>query len=781
MVACGPAALPPPASPTVECGDGQRSDAQGQCAWILPSSDCAPHTHARLGFAECQPIGAGACAPPYPPGLGWGCSLATPSCSDRTQSTLWGDCRPVGWSLCPDGFVEDGGGCRPVFAEACTGATRPAIGHANCVGIGQCGAPPSADLYVDPAGPVDGTHFRAIGPALEAAFAGAVISIAPGTYAESPVITRSVSLHGHCAERVLVRGGITVNGGAVVGVRGLTLSGDRAGLRAQAAAQVAAEQLVIDGSLGAGVRVEGARVELEDVVIRGVRAFPDGSFGRGIDVAAGGTALVSHSAILDAKQVGVSVVGPGSVGQLDDVLVMDVSRAPGGAGGVGVAAAAGGRITGERVVVTRVADIGVLAYQAPSALELGALFVEGTGRLGEGAGARVQSGGAMTLSQATLLDTLAAGVLVTDPSSTATVSEVWISQVRPDPESLFSAGVTALHSGRLRAQRVFLQGSSLGVTTSARGQLELSEARVEASSLGVVAAGGPIRVVDSTLRGPLGGAVVQNGAQLSVEGTVVFGSQVNGASATAGLTVEGSTLSLSGSLILGGVGFGLLVTGTAAVARVTDSVVRDQRSNEQVVGLGIYCERGRLELDRVRVEGVDGLGILAQGQVSVARTTVNGITASRRKNGAAIAVGGRAWLEDVAIVGNQLAGLVLGPGEVQVDGLLVDGTSFNDEGEFGHGLLGEGTTLRARWLELRGSATAGLAMDNSTAHLSRSLIVANVIGAQVQGGSRLVEGGGAAPAPLEVVIDPDVLLLENQTRVGLGTLPLPNPFEAVGR
>ena len=77
------------------------------------------------------------------------------------------------------------------------------------------------------------------------------------------------------------------------------------------------------------------------------------------------------------------------------------------------------------------------------------------------------------------------------------------------------------------------------------------------------------------------------------------------------------------------------------------------------------------------------------------------------------------------------------------------------------------------------AAAAGMAMDASTAHFSSSLISANVVGAHAQGGSRLLEADDAMP--LGIVFDRDVLLIENGTRFGVGTIPLPAPFEALPR
>ncbi len=780
LAACGETTTPtPPPPPPPECGDGMRADGSGRCAFILPATDCAPHTHARVGLEACQPIGAGPCASPFVPRGDWTCAPPPIDCPARTTASLArAECAPVGWSTCAEGFAEEGGGCRPIRAASCSGATRPAIGSADCVPLGACGGSPPGDLFVDATTTPDATHFRTIAAALAAAAPGAVISIAAGEYAESLQITRPVQLHGTCAQSTRIRGGIAVSQAHDVVIHALTISGDRPGIRAQNGAVVSAEGVVIENSLGAGVVVEGSELSLENAVIRGVRAFNDGTFGRGIDVTDRGAAHVRDIAISGCREAGIIAVDDGTTIDLDTVIIDDVTRARGGMGGFGVAVAAGGRIRGTRVAIARVAEIGALAYLAPSAIDLDGVFIERTTLVG----ARAERGGALKLAHATLLDTTGAGVLVTNPTSTATITDAWIARVGRDPGSDFSAAMAAFLDATISADRVLTEDTSFGAIASEHGHVLARSSRFEGrpGSFGAMADGGSVRVSGSTMRGHVGGGAARNRGDLSVESSIVFGAEEDTGMPASGLTADHGALDVTGSAILGGIGFGILATGTTAVARVATTLVSGQRTTDRVIGQGISCGEATLDLADVRVDAVDGLGIIATGSISIARTTVTGITASRRQNGAALAIGGSARLTDVAVVDSQLAGAVFGEGQIDIDGLLVRATKPNDQGEFGHGLLGESTTLTARFVELRGNAAAGLAVDASTARITRSLIASNVVGAHAQGGSHLIEGEPSAD-PLAIVFGPDVVFTDNGTRVGVGTIPLPAPFDVLPR
>lgn len=776
---CGSCGQTPPPI----CDEGMEPDADGvHCVWITPRGECPRGTTARVGSAECQPIGATACtAPLFVEDAPWSCMAVAPSSCEVGSAAFLGEstCQPVGWGGCPVGMEADGFGCRPLSAELRCGADqRPALDATTCAPIGDCAAPlPAADLYVDPMGVVDATHFTTLRAALTAASEGAVIAVAAGTYQGAAEITRAVTIHGVCAAQVRVVDGLAVTGARGVVMRGISLGGRQTGLLVRGGSEVVLEDVVVRDAVGEGVRVtdSGSVVSLTRSVIRDVRSQTSGGRGRGLSAEGGGVARVIDSALVGCREAAVIAVGEGARIELTGTVITDTAASASGLGGHGLAAVTGGQISGERIAIVRSADIAVLSYRAPSRLILDQLYVAGSG----GGGVRVEEGGSGVLSHFVLLDSVATGILVDDATSTASVSDGWIARVADDPATGFSAAIAAIQAQSVRAQRVAAEGATFGVSSLAGSQVDVVRSLLvgRAGSIGAIAEEATLRVVGSTMRDhPAGGAIARVSGRLEMAESLVLVDERDDAQATAGVSTDGSTLTVTRSAILGGLGFGAVSTGSTSSMRIVGSLVRGLRSSEGVVGLAIMSEEGRIDVEDVHIVRVDGLGLLAQGQGTLTRVTVSGVTSSRRQNGAALALGGVMRLRDVAVAASQLAGVVFGAGQIDVDGLLVAGTSPNDEGQFGHALLGEKTSLRARHVELRGSAAAGIAMDASTAVLTRSLIVRNTVGAHAQGGSVLVERADEEAAPLEIVFAPDVLLLENTTRLGVGTIPLPDPF-----
>ncbi len=781
---CADCGRPPP----LECAAGMEPDESGlHCQWIVPRGECVRGTTARVGEPECQPIGARACAAPlFTQETPWACqavAAAAAGCAPGTAPFLGeSGCVPVGWTGCPAGMEADGFGCRPVQAELrCDAAERPALADPACAPVGDCAAPlPAADLYVDPAGPTDATHFTTLRAAITAAAEGATIAVAAGTYQGAAEITRAVTIHGVCAAQVRITDGLAITGARGVVMRGVSLGGRQTGVLVRGGGELTLEDVVVREATGEGVRVLGAgsALSMARSVIRDVRSLASGARGRGLTVEEGGVARVTDSALLGCREAAAIAVGEGARIELAGVVITDSAASTSGQGGHAIAAVTGGQISGERVAITRGGDIAVLSYRAPSRVVLDQLYVAESG----GSAVRVEEGGGAVLSRFALVDATATGILVDDATSTASVSDGWIARVADDPGTGFSGGLTAIQTRHVRAERVAIEAVSVGVSALVDAEVEVRRSVLvgRPASIGAFAEASTLRLSGTTLRDhPAGGGVARAGARLVVAESLVLGSESDPAQASSGLATEGSTLTVTRSAILGGLGFGVLATGTTAAARIVGSVVRGQRSSLQVVGQGVLGDAARLDLEDVWIGYVEGLGLLATGQGALTRVTIAGVTSSRPQNGAALALGGVMRLRDVAVVDSQLAGAVFGAGQIDVDGLLVAGTTPNARGEFGHGLLGEGTTLRARHVELRGSAAAGVAMDASTAVLTRSLIVKNTVGAHAQGGSVLVEGvEEEEAAPLQIVFSPDVLLLENATRLGVGTIPLPKPFEA---
>ena len=143
-----------------------------------------------------------------------------------------------------------------------------------------------ATHFVDPAGPEDATHFLRIQDALEAAPDGALIAVAPGTYAEALEARSNVTIVGRCAEEVVVVGhnlegsGLRA-GGHNVEARGLTFVGHPRGLRVDTGGTLTASAIVIEGARGLGAIAsgDGARLVLSDSVIRNMMVTADGLLG----------------------------------------------------------------------------------------------------------------------------------------------------------------------------------------------------------------------------------------------------------------------------------------------------------------------------------------------------------------------------------------------------------------------------------------------------------------------------------------------------------------------
>src|SRR5262249_12282480 len=144
----------------------------------------------------------------------------------------------IGWTgACPTGFkaAASGWGCTAVVPPAaCTRASMAVLGETSCVPIGDCARPfppPNTSIVVDPRAKPDATHARTIAAALESAAPGATVAIATGTYDESLVLRRDVTIVGRCARDVVIRSPAQGTGAgvdvmnAVVGISGVTLDG----------------------------------------------------------------------------------------------------------------------------------------------------------------------------------------------------------------------------------------------------------------------------------------------------------------------------------------------------------------------------------------------------------------------------------------------------------------------------------------------------------------------------------------------------------------------------
>jgi len=304
------------------------------------------------------------------------------SCGEAEVTVVGGGCSPVGVPPdgCAEGFAYDGrGGCTAVLpASPCATGTLAVPGDTACRPVSACGEgkygplPAAKTTYVDATyagGASDGSLARpyvTIQAAIDAAPDQGVIAIARGTYVEDLQIGKRVSLYGHCASEVEVRGATAGAESQTIGVRAavelhrLAVTGPAAGVLAidvkslsldevwihdvpgfgigvlsRRASAITVRDVLIEHAAKAAVLAAGVELSVERTVIRDTVA-PAGEApnGYGIDAvvepssARPATVVVRRSIV--ERSLGSAILVGGASVSLDGVLVRDTKTRPTG-------------------------------------------------------------------------------------------------------------------------------------------------------------------------------------------------------------------------------------------------------------------------------------------------------------------------------------------------------------------------------------------------------------------------------------------------------------------
>ncbi len=623
--------------------------------------------------------------------------------------------------FCPPGFVVDtaapvGAGllppCKPDPADCPAGEYAGAsAGDADVFVHGTSGDDTWPGTMAKPV--------KTIGKALLIAPVAGVVVVAPGTYSESVVISKAVSLRGHCAAQVSVIG---AQGKAVVAIKGKTTS---------AAAQIS------------GLQVSGSWF--------------------GVEVSGSLPAHLQRVFVAAASLTGVYVSGKSAVVKAASLVVMGTTPFVLDKGlGWGVSADSGCHVTLEDTRLSANRDVGLAAIGAGTTVVASRILVDGTlpQELDKkfGWGVLAQDGAKLTLDEARLSGNRVIGLKVANPGSTVAATGLLIDATLP--------------------QQVDNVGGR-GAEVSDGAQVTLSEARLSANrDVGLAVSGAATRLTASSLLidGTQARATdqqfglgmnVQGGARATVQGARLSANRTVGLVVTdAGSEVAANQLLVDGTLqrasdAMFGTGIQLrqgaslllqdarlsanrqagLVAGDKGTVVVANRLVVDgtlPQASDSEVGRGVGVQHGaRATLRGVRVSANTDVGVTvahAGSELAATRLLVDATLpqATDQKFGRGVSIQGGAKVEllGTRLVANRETSLYVYDASVRLVGVAVAATSGDGFGDFGGTGVsvvggGVGSILASRIAANRGVA---LEVVNSTVEVRGSAVLATLWG-----------------------------------------------------
>jgi len=328
---------------------------------------------------------------------------------------------------------------------------------------------PAGAIHVragEPAGG-DGTRaapFGMVADALGAANDGDVVALSTGRFDEAVVVRGAITLRGACVGGTVVasttpseiEGTILLARGATV--QDLTVAGDRLGVRANPSTERATiRSVVVDAADGVGIVVGGTAALLEDVVVRGTRGGPLGSFGYGLDVEAGADVELDHVSLEQNRGVAL-VVGASTVRGTDLVLKGTLGRSTDLRAGYGMQVLENSTIDVERLVAHRNKAIAVVIVGPNTTMRAADVWVADT--LAQesdglnGLGLNVFGGSLVELERATFSSNRTFGISAAESATVVTATDLVVQDgLEQESDGLGGYGVQAFLGGRVEITR----------------------------------------------------------------------------------------------------------------------------------------------------------------------------------------------------------------------------------------------------------------------------------------------------------------------------------------
>ncbi|MBK7859368.1 MAG: right-handed parallel beta-helix repeat-containing protein [Archangiaceae bacterium] len=498
-----------------------------------------------------------------------------------------------------------------------------------------------------------------------------------------------------------------------------------------------AAQVIVQspGGTFAGIKVQGLAVRLEGLTLRGGYT--------GVAASGGADVTLRHVLIDGARERGVVVVGAGTQLTLEGAVVRGTTSAN-ALSGYGIELQPGTTATVRDSVLTRNQTFGLFADTSSTVRVSDSIVFQNLADSAGQHGVGLASNGAdLTLERSLVRGNREAGVLFSRATGTVVDSVVRDTVGAPNAGGTFGAGLLVQGASQVEVSNsTFTRNDAAGlVATDASTTVTVRDAVVRDTQLGSP---------DST------GAAARFSARLTLERTALVGNHNFGFAA-----VEHASLVATKSLMRDTVP----ETTRPHAAEVLDSCVTltdvallNSRAAALLLQPDPACPA---HLERVWVDGV---------QVTSTTNRATGIAMQR----------GTTELVDSAITDVQASSVfVYGVGTVaKLERVSLSGSKAPD-GAFGELVLAlHGARVEVESSDLRHADGVALLFDDATGTVFDSVVTHNRIGIATQNGSTL-EAVSTRPAEVpekHVVVGASTVFDDNQTRVGAGNYPVPDPF-----
>lgn len=187
------------------------------------------------------------------------------------------------------------------------------------------------------------------------------------------------------------------------------------GIGVQRGGALVARDVLLEGNYAFGITIsgEGTTADLEDVTIIDTLPRVDGLAGRGIDVAPGASLVGRRLQLERNSDVGLFAEGPNTTLDLEDVEIRDTGTWPDGTFGRGVELHDGARLVARRVLLEGNRDAGLMLKDLGTSADLVDVRVVGTRSVTDsagGVGVAVQDGALLVGADLVIEDNVGPGL-----------------------------------------------------------------------------------------------------------------------------------------------------------------------------------------------------------------------------------------------------------------------------------------------------------------------------------------------------------------------------------